>query len=93
MSAAVPGLEMVEAVAESIRELGEVPSGHLYALCMGHMSLERYDAVISSLVRAGVVRRSAAHLLTWTGPVLPAEQQHAADDEREGGDEPDGGSN
>ena len=66
--AAVAGL--IAAVAETIRDLGSVPSGHLYAQLMGHMSFESYEAIIGWLVRSGVVRREPSHLLVWTGPNL-----------------------
>ena len=58
---------IVAAVAETIRELGSVPSGHLYARLMGHMSFESYEAIIGWLVRSGVVRQEPSHLLVWTG--------------------------
>lgn len=59
-------------VGECIRELGEVPSGHLYARLMGKLSLESYEAIIRQLVKADLVKRSNAHLLTWIGPVVKA---------------------
>lgn len=55
------------AVAEAIRDLGEIPSGELYARLMGHMSLQTYDRIIGSLVRAELVTNSC-HLLKWVGP-------------------------
>ena len=58
------------AVTETIRELGSVPSGHLYARLMGHMSLEIYEGIIGVLVRKGMVRREPSHLLVWTGDTL-----------------------
>jgi hypothetical protein len=61
-------LEICLAVADSIRALGSVPAGHLYATVLGHMSLESFEAVIRTLIRSGVVRRDASHLLTWIGP-------------------------
>jgi hypothetical protein len=57
----------VQAIADCIRELGSVPSGHLYARVMSHVSLEAYNQIIRILKDAGVVTESA-HLLTWTGP-------------------------
>lgn len=59
---------IARAVAEAIRELGSVPSGHLYAQLMGHMSLEIYERVIDTLVKTGLVRKDRSHLLTWIGP-------------------------
>ena len=59
-------VRIVRAVAEVIRELGEVPSGHLYARLMGVLSLDQYQQVVSVLVRAGLVR-SQHDCLTWIG--------------------------
>ena len=56
---------VVVAVAETIKELGSVPSGHLYARLMGHMSLETYEGIIGVLVREGMVRQEPSHLLVW----------------------------
>ena len=63
--AAVAGI--AAAIADTIRELGSVPSGHLYARLMGHMSLETYEDIIGVLVRKGMVRQEPSHLLVWTG--------------------------
>lgn len=43
-------LQLVAAVGDAIRELKEVPSGHLYARMMSHMTLDQYQAVIATLV-------------------------------------------
>ena len=59
-------VEALKAIAEAIRELKEVPSGHLYARLMGHMSLNTYNQFIGVLTRAGVVKEEN-HLLTWVG--------------------------
>ena len=58
----------VLAIAECIRSLGSVPSGHLYARLMGFMSLETYEALIAILIDAGKVHRHPSHLLEWVGP-------------------------
>lgn len=60
-------LAMCQAMAEAIRDLGSVPSGHLYAQVMGHMDLPTYDRIIDTLIRTGLVRKDASHLLTWVG--------------------------
>jgi hypothetical protein len=57
-------LQTVVAVGEAIKDLGSVPSGHLYARLMGHMSLETYNKVIGLLVKVGAVKEEN-HLLTW----------------------------
>lgn len=59
-------LETVLAIAETIRDLKEVPSGHLFARVMAYMSLEEYKAVIALLVKHGVVKEEN-HLLTYIG--------------------------
>lgn len=60
-------LQMAAAVAAAIQALGEVPSGHLYARLMGHMSLQSYESIVRSLKGAKLVEEKN-HLLCWTGP-------------------------
>jgi hypothetical protein len=57
----------IKAIADAIRELGEVPSGHLYAQLMGKMSLADYTKVIDILKGATLVSESG-NLLKWIGP-------------------------
>jgi len=57
-------IKVVAAIAETIRELGSIPSGHLYAQLVGRMTLEQYNGVIDTLKNAGLVREEA-HLLIW----------------------------
>ena len=58
------------ALAEAIRALGSIPSGHLYAALMTiGMTLDTYNRFLSTLIGAGLVRRDPSHLLTWIGPV------------------------
>ena len=54
------------AVSDAIRELGSVPSGHLYARLMEYLSIEVYQRIIDLLVEAKVVTNKG-HLLTWVG--------------------------
>lgn len=61
-------VRLTAAVGQAIRELGTVPSGHLYARLMNRLTLEEYDRLIDVLIRAGVVKRHASHLLEWVGP-------------------------
>ena len=56
------------ALAEAIREAGEIPAGTLYAAAMNTMSLETFDSFIARLVGAGLVNRTSEHLLRWIGP-------------------------
>lgn len=57
-------LDAIKAVADAIKELGEVPSGILYAQLMNHLSLEQYDKIIGHLKSAGLVVEKN-HLLRW----------------------------
>jgi hypothetical protein len=59
-------LQIVKAIADAIRELKEVPSGHLYANLMGKLTLQQYEEVIQVLVRAKVITVKN-HLITWIG--------------------------
>jgi hypothetical protein len=59
-------LALTLAVGETIRELGEVPSGHLYANLMGRLTLEDYQGVIRALKRTGLVTEDH-HVLRWVG--------------------------
>ncbi len=61
-------IEATKAIADAIQELGSVPSGELYARTMQYLSFENYEAIITTLIRIGVVRREQSHLLVWTGP-------------------------
>lgn len=67
-SKAIAVVRVAHAVAETIRELGQVPSGHLYARLMGVMELHQYEQVIGLLVDARLVERDRSHLLRWIGP-------------------------
>lgn len=57
------------AIAETIQGVKEVPSGHLYARVMDHLSLEEYQGIIAALKRAKLVKERN-HLLTWIGKEL-----------------------
>lgn len=59
-------LTILKGIADTIRDLGSVPSGQLYAALMGRMDLDKYERVVSILKNAGLVTEEA-HVLTWTG--------------------------
>jgi hypothetical protein len=59
-------VQVVVAIGETIKELGSVPSGHLYAQLMGRMSLDTYNKIIGVLVKTGAVKEEG-YLLTWVG--------------------------
>jgi len=65
-------LKVTATLAEAIRTLGEVPSGHLYARVMGSVNYENYTAAIRTLKNAGLVEERS-HLLRWVGPTFDAE--------------------
>ena len=62
-------LMMVKALADAIREIGSIPSGHLYATVMNAMDLTEYDWIIDRLIGAKLVNRSG-DVLRWIGPNL-----------------------
>lgn len=65
--AASAALAVMVILAECIRELGEVPSGHLYANTMAYFTLDQYETVLAVLFRARLIARSG-HVLTWIAP-------------------------
>lgn len=64
-------LDAIFAIAEAIRGLGEVPSGHLYAAVCGKLELAQYEAILRTLKGAGLIEETA-YLLRWIGPQLAA---------------------
>jgi len=60
-------------IADAVRDLGSVPSGHLYARVMEHVSLTTYQRIIDTLVSAKLITNSG-HLLTWIGPQKGADR-------------------
>jgi hypothetical protein len=59
----------VAAIAETIREVGRIPSGTVYAVLCGRMSHEAYTKAIGILVSTKLIRETAQHELVWTGPI------------------------
>jgi hypothetical protein len=66
------GLAVMVAVTETIREVAEVPSGHLYAQLCGKMSLSAYESMVTTLVNTGLVKKTG-DMLKWTGPTFATE--------------------
>lgn len=64
-------LVICRAVADAVREAGPmgIPSGTVYAACMGTgMSIGQYERIIRILSGpGGVIRINASHLLLWVG--------------------------
>ncbi len=80
----VAALQTLAAVAEAIRELGSVPSGHLYAQLMpSGMTLSTYQAIIGKLRRAGLITESN-NLLTWVAYTKEEEEQLGVDPKIDG---------
>lgn len=59
--------ELTNAIGDTIKDLGQIPSGHLYAMLCGKMSLSLYQNIIKVLVQAGKVKQHSSHLLEWVG--------------------------
>jgi hypothetical protein len=59
-------IEFMGAIASLIKEVKEIPSGHLYAQLMGKMTLDQYQNMIATLQKAGLVSLKN-DLLTYTG--------------------------
>ena len=60
-------LELIQAIAETIKELGSVPAGHLYARLMDKMSIETFQTIVDTLVKAKIIENKG-FLLTYIGP-------------------------
>lgn len=63
-------LLVAAATASAIREAGRIPSGHLYAILCGRMTLDTYYHLLTLLEEQKLVRVEN-HEVIWTGP--PAE--------------------
>lgn len=63
-------LNVVRAIADTIRDLQEVPSGNLYAQLCGSMNLNQYNTILGILKRSKLVEESN-HMLRWVGPPKP----------------------
>jgi hypothetical protein len=60
--------ELILVLRDIIRAAGKegIPSGHLYAHCMGGMTLETYEKLIKIFLDSGKVERKN-HVLYWIG--------------------------
>lgn len=59
------GLETIKAVGDTVKELGRVPSGTVYAaLSTRGVSLEGFKSIVRILVKAGVIREEG-HTLVY----------------------------
>lgn len=53
-------------IAKEIKESGSIPSGHLYAMVIGHVNFEEYQEIIALLKRIELIEESN-HELIWLG--------------------------
>lgn len=62
-------IEICRTIAEAVKEAGEfgIPSGHVYAMLIGTMSLQTYEGIIDKLKGAGLIREDNSHLLYYVG--------------------------
>lgn len=61
-------LKAIQAVAETIREVGEAPAGVVYmALSQYGCSLSQFEMICAMLTDAKLIRRTG-DLLVWVGP-------------------------
>lgn len=61
-------LQLTHTIADTVREVGEMPSGHLYAAVMDQYDLNLYNTCVELLIRSNLIKRLPSHLLVWTGP-------------------------
>ncbi len=66
------GAAVVFAVAETVREAGECPSGVIYAALVGRVTLQGYEKILGILKGAGLVEVTPSHLVRWIGPEVRA---------------------
>lgn len=59
-------LSVLRALADIIRELKQVPNGHLYARVMEHLTLQEYTAFIEKLKSSKLIKEEN-HVLIWIG--------------------------
>lgn len=61
---------VILAIAETLREVKESPSGPLYAAMMAHgVSFEAYTTAIATLKGAKLIEEKY-HVLRWVGPTF-----------------------
>ncbi|HLZ39422.1 MAG TPA: hypothetical protein VKQ11_00575 [Candidatus Sulfotelmatobacter sp.] len=63
------GAAVIMAVAETIREAGECPSGTIYAVLMGRVTFQGYEKILGILKGAGLIEVLPSHLIRWIGPM------------------------
>jgi hypothetical protein len=64
--AAAAALTICKIIADAIKELGSIPSGHLYARIQTHLTLEQYRQAVETLKGSGLVEEKN-DVLIWKG--------------------------
>ena len=59
-------IEVCLALRDAIKELGSIPSGHLYANVCGSIDLQTYTWAIEQIKAAGLIEERT-HLLVFVG--------------------------
>ena len=59
-------IKIMAAVASSVKELGRVPSGHVYAMLMGRMDFQQFQAMENCLLKTGLVKKEGDEYV-WKG--------------------------
>lgn len=73
-------IRIFTALAEAIKELKSVPSGHLYAHLMGKVDLHTYNSIIGKLQSIGLVTMGTTQVITWIGKPKPYMAERLTDD-------------
>lgn len=53
----------IRAIADAIKNLKQVPAGHLYTAVMHKIELADFEKIISILINASLVEREQSHML------------------------------
>jgi hypothetical protein len=62
---------VIQSVLEIVRELGRVPSGHVYAtLTAKGCTINQWSAMVSVMTGTGLVELTKGHELVWIGPKI-----------------------
>ena len=61
------GIQMIKAIADALRELKRVPSGHFYARIMDKIDLASYEKILGILTGAGLIKIEN-HEIIWLSP-------------------------
>jgi hypothetical protein len=60
-------LAVLTVLAETIRDLKQIPSGVLYSQLTGRLNLKTYQTIIDKLCVIGIVKLNPNHQLVWLG--------------------------